>query len=71
MKNLLNRLLVLIYIIFSMSVLMVAIVYPFALAAEDHPPYWTCWILYPVTLVIMATQTKALEWADNVMGLKL
>ena len=66
MKIFTKRLLVIIYIIASMGILMTAIVYPFALSFNDAPPLWTCWVLYPITLIIMASQQQVLKWADTV-----
>lgn len=68
MKTFLNKLLVMIYISCSLMIMMTAIVYPFVLAAKNSPPWWTCFILYPITLIIMASQQKALKWADTIMN---
>ena len=65
MKTFFTTLLVIIYLAVSMGVLMVAMVYPFALSLDDGPPAWTCWILYPVALVVMASQSQVLDWIDT------
>ena len=67
MKEFGMRLLALCYMMCSMFILMLACVYPFALSFDDGPQLWTCWILYPITLAIMASQKQALKWADKYM----
>ena len=61
MKNFLKRIGAFIYIISSMGILMTAMVYPFALAFKDGPELWTCWIVYPLTLIVMATQNQMMN----------
>ena len=63
MKIFIKRLLVIIYIISSMGILMTAIAYPFALSLNDAPPLWSCWVLYPITLIIIVSQKQVLKWA--------
>ena len=67
MKLFLKRLIVMIYIIVSLSILVTAIAYPMALTFEDAPPIWVCWIIYPIALVVIASQSQVLGWADGVM----
>ena len=63
-----KRLLVVVYVMASLGILMLAIVYPFALSFDDSPPLWTCWVLYPLTLIVMVSQQQVLKWANTVMS---
>ncbi len=67
MKTFLNRLLVTIYLLVSVIISITAIAYPVALSCNDAPPFWTCWILYPATLIIIANQSRTMKWADSVL----
>ena len=53
------------YLLFSIVIYITAIVYPIMLSYENHYPYWTCFILYPITLLLMATQPQAMKWIDS------
>jgi hypothetical protein len=68
MKQTLNNLLGFTYIILSMAILMAALFYPFALAFKDAPPLWTCFILYPLAIIIMATQKNVLACLDKTVN---
>jgi hypothetical protein len=65
MKIFLKNLLLYFYLVISTGILMTAIVYPFALSFDDGPPLWTCWILYPITLIIMASMQQIIKWAKS------
>lgn len=65
MKTIVIRIIILLYIVTSMAILLTGIAYPFALQFEDAPPIWTCWVLYPSCLVIMASQKDVIEWCNK------
>ena len=65
MKEFIKRLIAIVYLILSVSILIIAIVYPFALAFKDAPPIWTCFILYPITLIIMASQSQVINYINK------
>ena len=61
MKIFIKNLLFITYITASIGILITAMVYPLALLRDDAPPLWTCWVLYPIALIIMASQHQVLN----------
>lgn len=43
---------------------MYAMLFPFSIGMKDNPD-WIGWILYPLAIVVMATQNKAINYFEN------
>lgn len=64
-KTIFINLLFIIYCITSIFIIGIAMFFPFAIGMKDAPPTWIAWILYPITLVICATQNMVLKYFDK------
>lgn len=64
MKQILFIMLSIIYLAFSLFILMYAMLFPFSIGMKDNPD-WIGWILYPLAIVVMATQNKAINYFEN------
>lgn len=65
MKTFLNRLLVITYLVSSLSILILGAILPIAFGLGSSIPVWICWILYPLVLIVIASQKQCLDWADR------
>jgi len=66
MKLFLKRLVAYIYMLGSVGVMMAAIGFPIAMSFRDAPPVWLAWIIYPLTVVAMASQEQVFKWIDTI-----
>lgn len=64
MKKILIKLAMLTYIIGSMFILCMAILFPVGYGMKDFPN-WTGFIIYPLSLLIMASQEEVLNYFDT------
>jgi hypothetical protein len=64
-KEFITRLLAISYLIISVFVFGAAIVLPFAMGFEDSPPLWTCFLIYSLTLVLIASQPQVISYINK------
>lgn len=64
MKQILLTMLLTVYTAGALFTLGLAMLYPFAFGMKDFPA-WTCWIVYPLTLIIIATMDKVHEFFNK------
>lgn len=61
MKEVGSNILFILYLFASLMTLGWAILFPFGIGMKDFPT-WTGWITYSLTLIIMASQRKVLQY---------
>lgn len=64
MKEIAITALFIVYSIVSVFIMGWAILYPLMIGVKDFPT-WSVWIVYPLTILIMASQKKVLDWFFN------
>ena len=61
MKEVALNILFILYGFVSMAILFIAILFPLV-AGTKECPYWIAWIVYPLALLIMASQRLCFEY---------
>lgn len=64
MKRILINMGMIIYLVSSMFILLLAIAIPFMIGMKGFNPI-IAWIVYPLTLLIMASQQQCLKYMDS------
>jgi len=64
MKNIFIKILMLSYAFSSLFILMYAIVFPFCYGIKGNPD-WIVWFLYPITIVICASQRECIAYFES------
>lgn len=65
MKEFLTNIIVILYFIFSMGILMLAIIYPFMIDMKDNPEWLKWYFIYPLALIICASQNQCLRLIEK------
>ena len=56
-----KQLLVVSYLIIGVIILILAIVYPLIIGMDDNFPVWSAWLIYPLSVVVIASQSFVLK----------
>lgn len=65
MKYFLFNLLRILYFLISISVLLLAVILPFAWGAKDCPSIWFIILVYILAVIVAASQEQLINWFDN------
>lgn len=64
MKKIGLKILLIIYCVFSISILSMAMLFPFAYGMKDFPN-WTGWSIYPLFVIIISTAGDVKEYFNE------
>jgi len=67
MKQIWKNILMIMYAFASLFILGAAIMFPFTLSMKDCQ-FWVGFIIYPLAIIVMATQSKAIEYFEKNMN---
>ena len=65
MKEILTNIIIMLYFCTSLFTLYLAITYPFVMNMKDNPIWLKWYYIYPLTLLICASQRQCLELIDK------